>query len=258
MIRSIAKWILHQTNYANDFHVFRTILRKNVNYSGIQKSWKDTPVGKSGLEFFDWFDSVSSIEDIEKNAKRDFDYAVEKYLDISSDKSILEIGFGGGRLASVACQRTKNYFGIDIHENFECVEQFLRSRGHNNFRLFRFPEIKELPKFDFAYSFIVIQHFERIEILESYLDILYRNLEDGGSAVLWYAKLNLKVFKYYEVPPGKFRKRECSLYIHRQKMEELISERGFSIIKHNIHNFTSDFKRKSGQSMILIKKDKRK
>ena len=55
---------------------------------------------------------------------------------------------------------------------------------------------------DLFYSFIVIQHFETIEILKSYLDLISRKLKENGTAVLWYAKLETSFFgDFVEIHP---------------------------------------------------------
>mgnify|MGYP001326677226 CR=1 FL=1 len=82
-------------------------------------------------------------------------------------------------------------------------------------------------------------------------------LSDNGIAVLWYGKLSTPFWgDYYVVPSSKFRRRECSLFIHPSFMEKICSE--FTIIDHQIKNFKDPIKKigHSMQSKIVIKKKK--
>ena len=252
----IIKNLIYRTNYLNDLHILRSKFRILRNKTEIEDSWKHEPKNLSNVNFFDWFDSTDSIDNQKKRALIDFKYAISSNIPVDKNKTILEIGFGAGRLGYVACKYSKHYYGIDIHDNFEATANFLSQEGHCNFDLFKSAEKYKVPKFDLAYSFIVIQHFSTINVLEDYLDFLKEKLTNNGCAVLWYAKLQTRFFgDYYEVPIKNFKKRECSLFINKNKMESLIRERGFRILKHKINNRTSDNKRQSTQSFIVFEKN---
>ena len=254
-IKRFIRYLIYNSNYINEFHILKTKLRRASKIKNIHKSWVDKPKGVKGIDFFNWFDSAENIKQVLKLSERDFNYAVYPYLPIDKTKTILEIGFGGGRLALQACKKAKFYLGIDIHDNFEETKNFLNDNGVNNFKMFNLSQIEDIPKFDLVYSFIVIQHFSNIKILEQYLDFISEKLNLNGKAILWYGKLKSKLFgDYYEVPPFQFRERECSLFITKEKMELMLQKRNFKIIKHSIDNKTPDLKRKSMQSFVIFRK----
>tara|TARA_B100000242_G_scaffold294155_1_gene275146 strand:- start:935 stop:1726 length:792 start_codon:yes stop_codon:yes gene_type:complete len=254
-IKRFFRYIVHNSNYINDIHILKTKFRRFSKIKNIDKSWIDKPKGASGIDFFNWFDSAENIKQVLKLAERDFNYAINPYLPIDKTKTILEIGFGGGRLALQACKKAKFYLGIDIHDNFEETKNFLNSNGVSNFKMFNLSELKKIPKFDLVYSFIVIQHFSNIKILELYLDFISKKLNSNGKVILWYGKLKTKLFgEYYEVPPSQFRERECSLFITKEKMELMLQKMNFRIIKHSIDNKTPDLKRKSMQSFVIFER----
>jgi ubiquinone/menaquinone biosynthesis C-methylase UbiE len=103
----------------------------------------------------------------------------------------LEIGHGGGRILAAASRYFRDLIGIDIHENNEKVERELKIRGINNFRLIK-TEGKDIPvddnSIDCVYSFIVLQHVEKIGIFSNYLSEAHRILKPGGIAVLYFGR----------------------------------------------------------------------
>ena len=245
--------LISNSNFANEYHILRTKFRTNLNNIDPHNSWSTEPTQLNDINFFNWFDSVSNFEELKTKASNDFEYAVSSKIPIDKTKTILEIGFGGGRLSVEACKFSKFYIGIDIHENFKSVENYINNNGFKNFQLYHFNKLKNISSFDLAYSFIVIQHFSKLKILEDYLDFLNLKLNPNGSVILWYAKLKTKIFgDFYSVPPEKFRKRECSLFIHKDKMEKLIESRGFKIIEHSIDNKRVGNKVISGQSYVIF------
>jgi len=251
----LVKKLLNKTNYINDIHIIRTKLRRNSTIKNIKDSWKEIPKEKNGFEFFNWFDSLNEIGELEINAERDLKYAVSSKIPVDKTKTILEIGFGGGRLAAQACKSCKHFYGIDIHENFENTAKYLKKKNLINFNLYNFQDKDKINSFNLVYSFIVIQHFSSIKVLESYLDFIKEKITDDGMAILWYGKLKSKLFgSYYEVPSNQFRERECSLFITKKKMEFLLQERGLNVINHSIDNKTSDSKRQSMQSFVIFSK----
>ncbi len=103
----------------------------------------------------------------------------------------LEIGHGGGRILSVASRYFKSVIGIDIHENNEKVANELKIRGCNNFTLIK-TEGRKIPtesdSIDFVYSFIVLQHVEKIDIFRNYFSEVNRILKPNGIAVLYFGR----------------------------------------------------------------------
>lgn len=256
-LRKIIKYLVNNSNYLNDIHILRVRLRSKTERTSVEKSWSTEPGGLTGVNFFNWFDAASSMDEVQAGAINDFDYAVSPFIPVSGSKSVCEIGFGGGRLANVACSRFKEYYGIDVHDNFSRTAQYLSESGNKNYRLVHQNDIDTIPQFDCAYSFIVIQHFQSIQTLNDYLDFLDSKLKPGGVAVLWYAKLKLGFIVpggYYEVSPEKFRLRECSLYVTPKKMVDLVCKRSFTVINHSIDNRSSDGKKQSMQARIVIRK----
>lgn len=256
-ITRVFKYLLNTSNYLNDIHILRVRLRGQAVRTSVEQSWSTEPNSLTGVSFFDWFDAASSMEEVQTGAINDFDYAVSPFIPVSSSKSVCEIGFGGGRLANIACSRFKEYYGIDVHDNFSLTAQYLSGFGHNNYRLVHQNDIDTIPQFDCAYSFIVIQHFQNIQTLVGYLDFLASKLRPGGVAVLWYAKLKLRFLVprgYYEVSPEKFRLRECSLYITPEIMAGLVCKRSFTVVSHSIDNLSSNGKKQSMQARIVIRK----
>ena len=210
----------------------RTVLRRKVRRLlgrrvPIEQSWADEAARKTeSVAFQSWFDTAHSLDEVRRQADRDWHYRFQSVLDRHGLKprSACEIGFGGGRLLAVAARQMERVAGIDIHHAFERTDDYLRSEGARNFRLYRSGEqISET--FDLFYSFIVIQHFASVAILTSYLDLIRKN---GRFAVLYYAK-NTRA-GVHVVPELEFQKRECSLYIHPAEMERRCE--GFSILEH--------------------------
>jgi ubiquinone/menaquinone biosynthesis C-methylase UbiE len=146
-------------------------------------------------EFFSWFDSAK-----DKNAafiRGSWDFMVHialpcsQFLSTPEDKVALEIGHGGGRMLAAASRYFRNLIGIDVHDNNEKVDRELIARGINNYRLIR-TEGKEIPiddnSIDCVYSFIVLQHVEKIDVFNNYLIEAHRILKPGGFAVLYFGR----------------------------------------------------------------------
>lgn len=148
--------------------------------------------------FFTWFDSTKNKESTFVRGAWDFTvhiaFPAAKYLSVPEEKIALEIGHGGGRILSTASGFFQKVIGIDIHENNEKVSDELHNRGIENFTLIKSDGMK-VPVddniVDFAYSFIVLQHVEKIEIFQNYLDEVYRVLKPDGIAVLYFGRKNI-------------------------------------------------------------------
>ncbi|MFC1907128.1 class I SAM-dependent methyltransferase [Chloroflexota bacterium] len=120
-----------------------------------------------------------------------------KYIENPEEKTALEIGYGGGRILNAACGYFKQVLGIDIHEEQEKVDTFLRFQGKSNFKLIKTSGRTidvESETIDFLYSFITLQHLPSFQAFNSYITEAYRCLKAGGIAQLYfgkYGKLNL-------------------------------------------------------------------
>lgn len=241
-------------HYINDLHILRTKFRRNQGINP-EQNWVENPVGLAGADFQDWFDSTNSEENSIEQAKKDFEQRILVDQKDLTYKNSCEIGFGGGRLLLQASSHFQKAYGIDIHDNFDQTASFLRKNGSRNFHLTHFEDRDSLPQIDLFYSFIVIQHFKSIKVLESYLKLIELKLSPSGTAVLWYGKLSTPFWgNFYEVPTKNFRRRECSLYIRPKFMEKLCS--GFRIIQHTTKH-PRNVDENSGQSMqakIVLKK----
>jgi len=240
--------------YINDFHILRTKFRKDIPLRP-EDNWIENPQDLEGDEFQSWFDTSNSEEQAKSQAKIDFEHRIIRDLEDLDYQNSCEIGFGGGRLLLEASKHFNKAYGIDIHSNFSQTERFLISNSRSNFKLLHFKDAENLPKINLFYSFIVIQHFEKVEVLKKYLSLIHKKLTEGGMAVLWYGKLSTLLWgRYYEVPKEKFRIRECSLFIRPEYMEQLC--KNFKIVEHSINN-PKDPQTNKGHSMqakILLQK----
>lgn len=148
--------------------------------------------------FFTWFDSAIDKDSAFAKGIRDFNLHIDKpsskFISDTLDKTALEIGHGGGRILAAASGHFKNVIGVDIHEHNQKVEDELKKRGVSNFHLIK-TNGNEIPledaSVDLVYSFIVLQHVERIEIFEKYLKEAYRVLKPGGIAVIYFGRKKL-------------------------------------------------------------------
>jgi ubiquinone/menaquinone biosynthesis C-methylase UbiE len=142
--------------------------------------------------FFTWFNESANKDASFIRGQWDFAYHILapawKYISSPEEKISLEIGYGGGRLLAAASRFFGSALGVDIHENSEVVRGELLERGIRNIKLFT-SDGRLLPlsdqTIDFAYSFIVLQHVEKYDILKSYLRETFRVLKPGGLAVLY-------------------------------------------------------------------------
>ncbi len=145
--------------------------------------------------FFTWFDHAKDKEAAFVRGSWDFIVHIAlpstKFLSVPEEKIALEIGHGGGRILSAASRYFREVIGIDIHENNNKVEHGLKRRGINNFTLIK-TEGSDIPidndSVDLLYSFIVLQHVERMEVFNKYLNETYRILKPDGIAVLFFGR----------------------------------------------------------------------
>ena len=164
-----------------------------------------------------------------------------KYVEKPEERIALEIGYGGGRILNAACSYFKEVVGIDIHDEQEAVEAFLRAQNKRNFRLIRTSgrTIDVDPgSIDFIYSFIVLQHLPSFDVFVAYTEEAYRRLKPGGVAQLYfgkYSKLNkvdqLRYFiqGYREIPEAPVN--YTSLVIRVSKVKRLCEVIGFRVVE---------------------------
>ena len=175
-------------------------------------------------QFFTWFDSAKDKETAFVRGSWDFMYhialPVSAFVSWPEDMIALEIGYGGGRILAAASRYFKYVIGVDIHEEGEKVENELKRRGIDNYRLVK-TRGNNLPlesaSVDLVYSFIVMQHIEKMEIFRSYLFEIHRVLKPAGIAVLYFGRKCV-------LSHGKTFK--CLYYFDRF-MEQVLLPRGF-------------------------------
>jgi len=216
-------------------------MRRNKNFI---KSIKE--VGGQGLHQFEkWFDSSEDVEHSILKGYWDWSFhiltrAVCKYLDHPEKKTALEIGYGGGRIINAACNYFKKVIGIDIHDEKEMVEEFLKSQGKSNFKLIKgdgqMIDVKS-ESIDFIYSFIVLQHIASFKVLESYIKETYRCLKIGGIAQLYFGRYKVRGrldrLRYDKIGYKKLKGAsviDISLMVENNKMRSLCIENGFKVI----------------------------
>ncbi len=146
-------------------------------------------------DFFVWFDKVADKDIAFVRGHWDFALHIAaplaKYISQPETKTALDLGYGGGRILAAAAKSFKQVIGIDIHQQRELVTKALNERGINNFALQQTDGRTILlndDSVDVVYSFIVLQHVEKIAIFESYLDEVYRILKPNGVALLYFGR----------------------------------------------------------------------
>ena len=95
------------------------------------------------------------------------------------------------RLLAAASRFFGKVVGIDIHPAVDVVEEELKARGIRNFQLFHTDGAQiPLPErsVEVVYSFIVLQHVEKVAIFRSYLKESFRVLVPSGTAVLYFGR----------------------------------------------------------------------
>lgn len=150
---------------------------------------------KSQDEFFTWFDFAESKDSAFARGAWDFSVHIAlplaPYLSKPGDKTVLDIGYGAGRMLAAASRHFGQAIGVDIHGEPDIVREELATRGVSNAELY-ITDGKTLPledaSVDVAYSFIVFMHLERIEVFHAYLSEIQRVLRPGGLAVLYFGR----------------------------------------------------------------------
>ncbi len=177
---------------------------KNLNY--YSQAIKETEK-KDFLEFLKWFNGGDNLTEIINSGYKNF------YCDIlhpiiyqiskarSKKMTALEIGCGGGRILNAASKYFEKVIGVDIHDSFGHLDQFL-SIENTNYELYKcvknkFSEI-ENNSVDFVYSFIVFQHILKIQTFEDYLKEINRVLKKDAYTIIYFGRprwLSRKTFR---------------------------------------------------------------
>lgn len=237
-------------------------------------------VSESGSSsFFNWFDNSGG--DVNTNFLKghcEFTHFIlrplYRYLGEIKRMSALEIGYGGGRLLAAASTFFKEAVGVDVHSESEIVEKELHRRDIHNFKLIK-SDGTGLPIEDnsvnVVYSFIVLQHVEKIEIFNKYLSEAYRILETGGFAVLFFGRLSSFSSKYnlnivsiidkiiesthikgYKEIPAKVNR--TNLKVSQKYAIKKAEEVGFILMESGVSKKMPLLNKDGGQNFIVLRK----
>ena len=154
---------------------------------------------------------------------------ISKYINNPETKTILEIGHGGGRILASASKYFFKAIGIDIHNENLLVEAELKKRGHKNITLIRANGLcisVADSSVDIVYSFIVLQHIEKIKIFKRYIEETFRVLKPGGVAILYFGR-------YCRFSKGKSNQ---LLYLLDNLLEKITLRRGYREIPAKVND----------------------
>jgi len=160
----------------------------------VKEVWTKGPSKyESEVEFHNFFDIETSVEDAIKKGFIDFSHRIftsefYEFLGDPRDKVALEIGFGGGRLLNAASNYFGKVIGVDIHESFDRTQKILEREGCKNFELIHRDNIESIPSgsVDFVFSFIVFQHFSNWAEAEFYINQIERLLSPNGCGTIYF------------------------------------------------------------------------
>ncbi len=240
----------------------RNLVRFFKSPTDILSTWINQPARYERMvDFLNWFDSSSSVEETVSHAQRDWDLRITNFPDFDSlnKECCLEIGFGGGRLMVPASRIFKRVIGIDVHLAFKKTREFLRLQNIENFQLKHRNELQaiESHSVDFIWSFIVFQHFDSFKEVMFYLSQIKRILRPNGYCHIFFGKYSGKGIKV--IRPQEFKKRECSLFIEATFFYQNLRKMGFRLIEHEEmmpKRLDLPFSKvnESGQARVLFKK----
>jgi ubiquinone/menaquinone biosynthesis C-methylase UbiE len=145
--------------------------------------------------FFTWFNSAANTDAAFIRGQWDFALHIAAplapYLQKPEQKRVLEIGHGGGRILCAASRGFAKGFGVDIHDHNQLVHTELSRRGVHNVELLQ-GDGHTLPVpdqgVDVVYSFVVLQHVQKIKIFQEYVQEAFRILTPGGLALLYFGR----------------------------------------------------------------------
>lgn len=188
---------------------------------------------KTKDDFFTWFNKAKDANHSFIQGYWDFAYhilfPVAEYISNPEEKSILEIGHGGGRMLAAASKFFKNAIGIDIHNENDFVLENLNERGIRNVKLLR-SNGESIPLddqvVDVVYTFIVLQHVGDIKIFKNYIKETYRVLRNNGIAILYFGR-------YYKFSYNKDSK---LLYYIDRIIEKLSLKKGYIEIPAKVNH----------------------
>ncbi len=208
----------------------------------------------SDEDFFRFFSNAKNTDESFISGAWDFSIHIAEpcrgFLKDPSEKTALEIGYGGGRVLAAAAQHFGFAHGVDIHGNPGPVKKELKKRGIENVELHE-TDGRALPfkdgMLDFIFSLIVFQHMETLQIVTQNIEESFRTLKSGGLALFYYARPArlsvgtssgflaaldtmleaLPLTKPYEEVQARVN--ETNLLISERKMKELCRKAGFAV-----------------------------
>jgi SAM-dependent methyltransferase len=193
-------------------------------------------------QFQGWFDKSESIDESIRRGYWDIAVhvlvpeVVERIADPSA-LTVLEIGYGGGRLMNAAAAYFGRVIGIDVHEERDAVSSFLAGLGRNNVELLQ-TDGRSIPladqSIDLVYSFIVLQHLPLLASFDRYLAETRRVLRNDGVAQLYFGRLvgrnPLKRFR--EIPDAPVN--HVSLELAPRHAARRCRRAGFRVVGHGV------------------------
>ena len=211
------------------------------------------------LRFLNWFDKCKNLKEFEITGMQDFCYRImtediTSVMGNTQDKNCLEIGFGGGRLMSVASKFFKKCYGIDIHENFKDTKKILEYQGINNFELLKYSkDLKIDTKIDFVYSYIVFQHFDSWEVVEDYFNLFENVTSKDCYFSIYFGRNDINKDPFIE--REMYEDHACTLVVNPDFAVKYIQSKGYEIISAGINRKNIFEKNKvSGQFFVKFRK----
>jgi SAM-dependent methyltransferase len=181
---------------------------------------------KSGLAVDEFELQKTGQEDYKKYVLED--KIIREHFDTFNDKSVLEIGCGIGRMTESLSKNFQHVYAIDISDVM--IENAKK-------RLSQLPNVsvqvndgETIPydndKFNFIFSYLVLQHIPSKESIQEYLAHMHRTLKPGGLA-----KVQLRT------GPGIQKwKWSYGVALKPAEAREMAEQAGFNVVSHEVES----------------------
>jgi len=179
---------------------------------------------KSGMRVDEFEVRETGSDDYRKYVARD-DITRETLGD-TRERTALEIGCGIGRMTEFFSPDFRQVYGIDISDVM--IENAKKRLSHLHNVTLAANDGQSIPfgdeQFDFIFSYLVLQHIQTTESIQTYLQHMYRTLKPGGLA-----KIQLRT------GPG-IRKWRWSygVALPPHQARELAEQSGFTVLTHEV------------------------